>query len=421
MPATNRSTEIMQAKLMLVQSDLFEEWQLSLNSEATRENYTNHLAYFCKFHNVKALDLKDRDVEELKDMVKRYLLQMKKNAKDTAGPRIMGEIHVNSMPVYMSGVKSWLDYLEKPLVWKKIHRMLPEQTMSEIRAYTREEIASLLAIANIREKAMILIMASGGPRRQGLSSLKIMNFEIFDEPSNIGLLWVYARAKRWRHFTLLTPEATKAVQDYLKWRKEHGERLEPESPLIRDKFDVFTSRRTKPRALRASTVTRTISRLLVQASIQDFRIAPDHSFRHFFDTMVVNSNVNERFKKFWMGHKAGLGLDSRYYDPKNPDSRNALLKEYLKAADLLTINNENRLKRENVKLKAEVNEVQLLKTRLDSQEKMLQEYQTYVGDLTQHKETMEIIGGLIDRINSGEIKLPKGGKGVWPKGSQPSD
>jgi hypothetical protein len=75
----------MQAKLMLVRSDLFEEWQLSLNSEATRENYTNHLAYFCKFHNVKALDLKDRDVEELKDMVKRYLLQMKKNAKDTAG------------------------------------------------------------------------------------------------------------------------------------------------------------------------------------------------------------------------------------------------------------------------------------------------------------------------------------------------
>ena len=46
MPATIRSTEIMQAKLMLVQSDLFEEWQLSINSEATRENYTNHLAYF---------------------------------------------------------------------------------------------------------------------------------------------------------------------------------------------------------------------------------------------------------------------------------------------------------------------------------------------------------------------------------------
>lgn len=74
MPATKRSIEIMQAKLMLVQSDTFEEWQLSLDSDATRENYTSHLAYFCKFHNVKALDLKDKDVEELKDMAKRYLL-----------------------------------------------------------------------------------------------------------------------------------------------------------------------------------------------------------------------------------------------------------------------------------------------------------------------------------------------------------
>lgn len=90
---------------------------------------------------------------------------MKKNAKDTTGQRIMGEIHVDSMPVYMCGVKSWLDWLEKSIVWRKIHSMLPEQTMSEIRAYKREEIASLLAKANIREKAIILILAAGGPRR----------------------------------------------------------------------------------------------------------------------------------------------------------------------------------------------------------------------------------------------------------------
>jgi integrase len=340
MPATKKSLILKAQKLELVHSDIFEEWQLSLNSEPTRENYRNHLAYFCGFHNVKAAELKGKTVEELRDMCKAYLLHLKKNAKEGAGPRVPGEVHVNSLPIYMSGVKSYLDYLEKPIVWKKINSMLPEQTMSEVRAYTREEIQKLLGFANPRERAMMFIMTCG-VRRGGLAALKIANFDVFEKDSNIGMVWVYARAKRWRYFTLLTPEATQAVQDYLKWRNDHGEKLDPEAPLIRDKFDVFTARRTRPRALKPGTVGRTMARLLQQASISDFRISPDHSFRHFFDTMVINANVNERFKKYWMGHKSGLGLDSRYYDPRSPDSRKALLSEFLKAVDMLTINEEN--------------------------------------------------------------------------------
>ena len=125
--------------------------------------------------------------------------------------------------------------------------------------------------------------------------------------------------------------------------------------------------------------------------------------------MLINSNVNEKFKKYWMGHKKDLGLDVRYFDPKNPDRKAEMAQQLLKAVDLLTLNDANRLKRENVHLKKRVDDIQLMKARLDSQETQLQEYQKYVGDLKMHKETMEIIGGLIDRINCGEIKLPKSG------------
>jgi hypothetical protein len=125
--------------------------------------------------------------------------------------------------------------------------------------------------------------------------------------------------------------------------------------------------------------------------------------------MVINSHVNERFKSYWMGHKAGLGLDSRYYDPKNPDSRDALLKEYLKAADLLTINNEHRLKRENIKLKAEVNEVQLLKAQMQKQ----------TEEMAHYKKRSEQMDDIIMQLGPAIESLGLARKDAQESGSQP--
>jgi integrase len=355
MTANNKNARINAQKLKLISSDVYVEWQESLNSPSTRENYANHLAYFCRFHRIKASHLVAMAVDQIKPLVVKYLLHLKRNAKDsTPGRPISEEIHVNSLPVYMSGVKSFLDHLEKPIVWKKINKMLPEGVMSEIRAYSREEIQKILSVSDKRHRALELMMAAGGIRRGAPAQLKIENFEIFDETNHIGILFIYTKSRKWRYFCLLTPEATHAIEDYLKWRKDHGEVLKPESPLIRDKFDVFTARRNKPRFLDEKSILIMMERILKQASVQDPKLSPCHSFRHFFDTMLINSHIDERMKKFWMGHKAGLGLDSRYYDPKNPDSKKALLQEYLKAVDLLTINEEFRLKKEVIALKQEL-------------------------------------------------------------------
>ena len=50
-------------------------------------------------------------------------------------------------------------------------------------------------------------------------------------------------------------------------------------------------------------------------------------------------------KEMLMGHS--IGLDDHYFKP----SKNDVLQEYLKAIDALTINQENRLKIENIKIK----------------------------------------------------------------------
>jgi hypothetical protein len=73
-----------------------------------------------------------------------------------------------------------------------------------------------------------------------------------------------------------------------------------------------------------------------------------HSFRKIFNTICIQNNMNHSVKEKLMGHKKELELDFNYYRP----SEEQLLKEYLnKVVDDLTVNEENRLKRENQELK----------------------------------------------------------------------
>ncbi|MGB8034506.1 MAG: hypothetical protein WCF03_11870 [Nitrososphaeraceae archaeon] len=64
-----------------------------------------------------------------------------------------------------------------------------------------------------------------------------------------------------------------------------------------------------------------------------------HGFRKFANTQMVQADLKGAAKEMLLGHS--IGLDDKYYRPTPAQ----LLEEYLKAVDLLTINEENRLRR----------------------------------------------------------------------------
>jgi hypothetical protein len=155
--------------------------------------------------------------------------------------------------------------------------------------------------------------------------------------------------------TLLTPECMEALRSYLHWRKEHGERLTDESPLIRDKFDVFTARRNKPKHLMVDTIYKMMSRLIKKAGVYSNELQPDHSFRYFFNSALMNSDVNYKFKELLMGHS--IQLDDHYYDSKMEQSRQKMLLEYKKAVESLCINPEFILRKQIAIYKEELNDI----------------------------------------------------------------
>jgi hypothetical protein len=73
-------------------------------------------------------------------------------------------------------------------------------------------------------------------------------------------------------------------------------------------------------------------------------LQPDHAARKFFNTALINSEVDPKFKELMMGHD--MKLDKFYYDQESEDSRKKIVLQYMKAVDSLTIDDKFRLQKE---------------------------------------------------------------------------
>ncbi|MGA6921828.1 MAG: hypothetical protein WBY22_02785 [Nitrososphaeraceae archaeon] len=81
---------------------------------------------------------------------------------------------------------------------------------------------------------------------------------------------------------------------------------------------------------------------------------------------MVKAHVEPLIKEMLLGHHTGL--EENYYRPEERD----LLNEYLKCVDMVTVNQEHRLRREIKTLKQEV-------SRFDKMEKQIQELTRKLG------------------------------------------
>ena len=329
---------------------------MSCKSLRTRDTYKSHIGRFFRFVNIEPHEFLKLPAKAIQEHVLQYAIYLKKEAKleiDHANWKT-GQFSVNSVAFLLNAVKVFLEYYDIIIPWKKIRRFIPEKIKVHYHVYSKEEIQKLLQVADFRERAIILILESSGMRVSGLLGLLIKDFEVLLQENNIGKLTVYARTDSYYH-TFCTPECTAAIQFYLKWREEQGEIIKPASPLIRDSIRKGLEGRgaalntNMPRPLSRSRLWKIMSLLISKANLKQEEgrenIQPDHSFRKFMNTAIANAKANPLFKEIMMGHS--VKLDNVYYDRDNPESVKALLEEYLKAVDLLTISDENRLRQEN--------------------------------------------------------------------------
>jgi integrase len=345
----------MSTLLQFTEYDSCTFWLESIKSKSTLDAYTIHLSLFCKFHNVNPDQLirLDNSAGQLKTKILNYIIHLKKIAKQSAGKPRKGEISVNSIKLYLTGVKSFLEFNEIALPWKKIAKFYPDDVTNSYRSYTKDEIKKLLSVADPRDRCIILLMASSGIRVGAIQTLKVRSIKRLD--NEIGVVTVYPESKDSVYVALVTPEFLSSFDEYLKYRKSQGEKITTESWLIRDKFATFSTKTNKPIPPSDQSINKQMRFLLRKAGLPFEELQPDHSLRKFFNTALMNSDVTYTFKELLMGHS--VKLDNVYYDKENEKSQQKILLEYMKAIDALTINDEYRLRKRIVEYEEKLKDV----------------------------------------------------------------
>ena len=106
----------------------------------------------------------------------------------------------------------------------RIHLPYDDFTKDD-RPYTTEEIGQVLQDCDVRTKVVVLLLCSSGMRIGALHSLQIGDLtSVTYQGVNLYKIQVYARTRD-KYYTFCTPECTKAITEYLEYRKRFGENI----------------------------------------------------------------------------------------------------------------------------------------------------------------------------------------------------
>jgi len=280
-------------------------FQESLRSQESVKMYTYLVMKFMKFHNLKDFDSVVKiEKKELQRLVETYVIHRKK------------KISPNTLPSEANAIKTFLESNDIDLNWRKIKRLYPAPVKrSGSSAYSTENIKKMLDVSpQMRNKAIIHFLASSGVRIGSLPELKLKH--IRDMPLGCKMITVYEDSIEEYH-TFLTPEASKALDDYLEQRRKNNEVLNDESPLFRERYQLGTSqpKSISKRAIQGILI-RAVKNSNVRGQKKNGRYSEQlaHGFRKRFDTILkLNKAVNDNIIEKMMGHKRGL--DGTYLQP----------------------------------------------------------------------------------------------------------
>ncbi len=199
---------------------------------------------------------------------------------------------------------------------------------------TPEELQRVLAVADLRERVVVTLLALGGFRIGTLSQLTYGHVKDDLErgivPVMIRVQVSITKGAYADYYTFLGGEAVDSLKSYLESRRRGTEKLPPEviddrSPLIRD------SRTSQIRPVKPDAIWRIVNNLYWKAGlIQTPEPGPEtgnphrgrryplraHSLRYYFRTQLTALGVSPEYAEFMMGHKGSLYNDIKMKGPE---------------------------------------------------------------------------------------------------------
>jgi integrase len=278
-----------------------------------------------------------------------------------------------SVSVYVSGINKFYTMNDvTTLNWKKINSFMGEhEKVAEDRPYTHSEIQTLIAHTTPRNRAIILLMSSAGLRLGAIPLLRIRDIEPIDK-YQIYKINVYAKSKKSSYFSYCSVECRREIDSYLDYRRRWAERITDESPLFRADYSIQKTTAAKPITTHAvrdfvnDLLTRSgLRKVRTEGKVRRSHIMANHGFRKFFETNAFKAGMDHMYLRRLMGQKSGL--EDAYLKLSEEELLEGDSKHngYVDVIDQLTIDDNNKLRREVETLKVEKTKLESSIARID--------------------------------------------------------
>lgn len=332
--------------LLTLQGEAYDNFVNTIKSDATKKQYIKAVVKYMQFLEVSNLEeLQKGDTKLLQARIISFIMSHRERGLSTS-----------LIQLRLAALKHFYAVNDLVLNWDKIYSFIGQPTKKhKNRPYTREEISKILSVSMQRDRVIILLLASTGMRVGALTSIQMKHLKRIQR-FNLYQITVYD-SENGEYDTFSTPECSKEIDEYLDYRRKAGEKISPESYLLREYFDINDNEQvTRPKQLKTNSIQFQIHQKLIHAGIRDghllesekrgskrYEVRMSHGFRKFYYTSTNLAGMKLEHTKLLTGQS--IGVSSFYLLPKMSEllEGNDKVKGYIDAINDLTINDENRL------------------------------------------------------------------------------
>jgi hypothetical protein len=232
-------------------------------------------------------------------------------------PWLMDEYHLkrSSATTFFQGIKSFFKYN----VAIKLTATTPEFYSESYSPVTIEDIREkILPIADIFQTFEVLFLKDSGISQSDALRLNVGDVE--DLGNGFGYIKMFRAKEGVDYESFIGPNAMKAMEKCLDFRRRRGEEITHESPLFVKKYKPY--KRTS-----ANLIQGTLRRLQNLSGVE----LSTHRLRKTFETFLAIGKVHPIILKYWMGHKVKRGktdIEAKYIIPPKPDQLKAYVEAY---------------------------------------------------------------------------------------------
>lgn len=357
------------------------EWFDAIDpADNTQKHYLSALQFYTEFTGKTPEELISEAEAEIKAgvssrvrKIKRYLTGFRKSLQDN-------ELAEKTVQGYVSAVKSF--YTSFDIDIPKLQKSGKTVSVKEenVPIPTKSDLQEALKTCDVMEKALLLVGVSSGVSSNEIIRLTVKQFKDGnnDPETQITTLSLRRQKVKFDFITFLSPEATKAVQDYLNYRNRKAKSGKEERYHQLEKQKVFSdndclfckqhipdtflkTRNDKERQLTRGIVMkiyRTISEKACKNSTDgDWNLIRSHNMRKYFNSALLNAGCDSFHVEYFMGHK--LNATQAAYFRASPEKLREMYQKYVpfltiqKALDVSESPEYQKIKEENKVLVAE--------------------------------------------------------------------